>query len=177
LQGFHRGCSRLELEPFVDKNHILRKLDPLIDDEAVRSLVAKKYHKSGRPSHDPSLLFRALIIEYLFGLKSDRLLCRQINENLAYRWFCRLGFANSVFDHSAVTRFRDRVGLSFFRTAFNDVVKYCRDTGLVSGTSIVTDSTLIKANASLDSLEEISPSKDVTNPKKTYIQQNTSQQN
>jgi transposase len=103
----------------------------------------------GRPSIDPELMIRMLIVGYVFAIRSVRLICREVQVNLAYRWFCRLGIENAVPDHSAFSRARNerfREG-DVFRRVFERVVEACIAAGLVGGEGFAVDASLIQADA------------------------------
>jgi len=145
----------IDLEEFIPQNHILRKIDNAIDLDFLYDLTADLYcDNNGRPSVDPVLFFRVQLVGYLFGIKSDRQLCRDIHLNLAYRWFCRLPLQVSVPHHSSLTRIRDRLGEDKYRLIFERMLGRWRNSGLVEGKRIITDATLIDADASMNSLEE-----------------------
>lgn len=169
--------SYVSTESLIPKNHILRRIDKVCDLSFVRALTKSHYcFDNGRPSIDPELFFRMLVISYIFGINSDRRLCEEIGYNLAYRWYCRLNLEDKVPDHSSLTNIRDRYGEVIFEQFFDEVVNICRKHGLVKGGSIITDGTLIAANASLDSMAEkiqgvddsLEPSKQSTESKVTF---------
>ena len=143
----------LNIEKLVPQNHILRKIDKVFDLSFVRQLTQSFYcHSNGRPSVDPELFFRMILVGYIFGIEHDRRLCEEITCNLAYRWYCKLNLEDSVPDHSSLSRIRDRYGEKTFEVFFDKVIEVCRTKGLVKGERIITDSTLIAADASLDSM-------------------------
>ena len=88
------------LEGHVPQDHLLRSIDRFVDLASVRSHLAAFYSYTGRPSVDPELLIRMLLVGYCFGIRSERRLCEEVHLNLAYRWFCRLDLADRVPDHS-----------------------------------------------------------------------------
>ena len=92
------------LERHVPADHLLRAIDRFVDLEGVRAHVAPFYSPTGRPSIDPELLIRMLLVGYCFGIRSERRLCEEVHLNLAYRWFCRLGLDGDVPDHSTFPR-------------------------------------------------------------------------
>jgi len=103
----------------------------------------------GRPSIDPELMIRMLVVGYVFAIRSERLLCREVQVNLAYRWFCRLGIEDAIPDHSAFSRVRNerfREG-DLFRRVFERVVETCIAAGLVGGEGFAVDASLIAADA------------------------------
>ena len=88
------------LEAHVPADHLLRRIDQLIDFSEVRAELAPYYSTAGRPSIFPELMIRMLVAGYCFGIRSERRLCDEVHLNLAYRWFCRLGLEGAVPDHS-----------------------------------------------------------------------------
>ena len=137
------------LERHVPSDHLLRSIDCFVDLEGVRAHVAPFYSPIGRPSIDPELLIRMLLVGYCFGIRSERRLCEEVHLNLAYRWFCRLGLDGDVPDHSTFSknrhgRFRD---CDLLRELFEAVVRRCIAEGLVGGEGFAVDASLIKADA------------------------------
>jgi transposase len=137
------------IERHVPADHMLRAIDRFVDLEGVRARVAPFYSPIGRPSIDPELLIRMLIVGYCFGIRSERRLCEEVHLNLAYRWFCRLGLDGDVPDHSTFSknrhgRFRD---CDLLRHLFETVVERCMTEGLVGGEALAADASLIKADA------------------------------
>ncbi len=138
------------LEDHVPADHMLRSIDRFVDLSMVRQHLAPFYSPTGRPSVDPELLIRMLIVGYCQGIRSERRLCEEVHLNLAYRWFCRLGLEGEVPDHSTFSknrhgRFRDS---DLLRHVFETVVQRCLDEGLVGGEGFAVDASLIKADAS-----------------------------
>lgn len=149
----HQLFHYFDIESLIPQNHLLRKIDKTIDLSFVRELTAPFYcQNNGRPSVDPEIFFRIILIGYLYGIDSDRQLCDEIQYNLAYRWFCKLSLEDKVLDHSSLTKIRDRLGLETFNRFFIKIVEYCKSLGLVRADRVMTDGTLFQANASLDSL-------------------------
>jgi transposase len=146
----------VNLEDFVPENHLLRKINEAIDFSFIYDLVAPLYAKNGRPSIDPVLLIKMLLIGYLYNIRSERRLEEEVRVNLAYRWFLGLGIEDAVPDHSTFSQNRRRrlEGKGVFRQIFNGIVKQCIELGLVEGELVVTDSTHIKAYASKESVTE-----------------------
>ena len=138
------------LEDHVPQNHLLRGISQHLDLTNLRNHLAEYYSHTGRPSIDPELMIRMLIIGYSFGIRSERRLCEEVHLNLAYRWFCRLGLEDAVPDHSTFSknrhgRFRES---GVFRWVFDEVVRRCMAAGLVKGEGFAVDASLIEANAS-----------------------------
>jgi transposase len=157
MQGTHAfqadAKSEIDLESFVAADHILRKVDRVLDLAFVRKLTAPCYSQLGAPSIDPEVFFRMLLVAYHYGIRSDRRLCEEVRYNLAYRWFCRLSLKDPVPDHSSIGRIRDRYGEAIFEAVFRQIVLLCQQKGLVGPECrVMTDATLIAADASLDSL-------------------------
>ena len=138
------------LEDHVPANHLLRSIDRFVDLAGIRRHLAPFYSATGRPSIDPELMIRMLLVGYVMGIRSERRLCEEVHLNLAYRWFCRLDLVDAVPDHSTFSknrhgRFRES---NLFRQLFEDVLSRCIAEGLVGGSSFGADASLIKADAS-----------------------------
>jgi transposase len=137
------------LDEAVPDDHLVRMIDSVLDLSWVYTELAPHYPTLGRPSIDPVLMIRMLIIGYVFGLRSERLLCREVQVNFAYRWFCKLGIEHKIPDHSAFSRgrnerFRDS---GIFRQVFERVVNACIAADLVGGEGFAVDASLIAADA------------------------------
>src|SRR5215468_3929719 len=138
------------LERHVPSDHLLRRIDRFVDLSEVRAHLEPYYSEMGRPSVDPELMIRMLIVGYCFGIRSERRLCEEVHLNLAYRWFCGLGLDGGVPDHSTFSknrhgRFRDS---DLLRRLFETVLQRCIDEGLVGGEGFAVDASLIQADAS-----------------------------
>jgi len=138
------------IDQLVPPDHVLRAIDRHIDFSFVRDRTRDLYSECGRPSVDPEVLLRILLIGYLYGITSERRLVDEISMHLAYRWFTGLGFDQSIPHHSTFSknrhgRFRD-AGL--FRGIFEEIVQQCIDAGLVEGERVSVDGSFIAANAS-----------------------------
>src|SRR6202142_3027456 len=132
----------------VPDDHPVRKIAAVLDLSWVCGELAPYYPTLGRPSIDPVLMMRMLIVGYVFGLRSERLLCREVQVNFAYRWFCKLGIEHKIPDHSAFSRarnerFRDS---GIFRQVFERVVEACIAADLVGGEGFAVDASLIPAD-------------------------------
>jgi transposase len=137
------------LDEAVPDDHLVRKIDAVLDLSWVHAELAPHYPTLGRPSVDPVLMIRMLIVGYVFALRSERLLCRELHVNLAYRWFCKLGIEHKIPDHSVFSRarnerFRDS---GIFRQVFERVVEACIAADLVGGEGFAVDASLIAADA------------------------------
>src|SRR5579862_4653490 len=138
------------LEDHVPHGHLLRAIDRFVELDGLRRELAPFYSEKGRPSIDPELLIRMLIVGYCFGIRSERRLCEEVHLNLAYRWFCSLGLTGEVPDHSTFSknrhgRFRDS---DLLRRLFETVLQRCIDEGLVGGEGFAVDASLIAADVS-----------------------------
>jgi transposase len=139
-----------DLEEMVPADHLLRRIDAVLDLSWLRSELAPYYSHTGCPSVDPELLIRMLLVGYCYSIRSERRLCQEVEMNLAYRWFCRLGLEDKVPDHSTFSvnrhgRFRDS---DILRKVFEEVVCTCMSSGLVGGEGFAVDASVIEANAS-----------------------------
>jgi transposase len=137
------------LDAHVPTDHLLRSIDHFVELSELRRELAPFYSTMGRPSIDPELMIRMLIVGYCFGIRSERRLCEEVHLNLAYRWFCRLGLNGDVPDHSTFSknrhgRFRES---DLLRRVFETVLQRCIREGLVGGEAFAIDASLIKADA------------------------------
>ena len=138
------------LDDVVPQDHLLRSIDRVLDLSGLREQLAPYYSHTGRPSIDPELMIRMMLIGYCLGIRSDRLLCEEVKLNLAYRWFCRLKITDPVPDHSTFSknrngRFRESDALRF---VFEEVLKRCMEEGLIGGEGFAVDASVVKADAS-----------------------------
>jgi transposase len=140
------------LEGRIPARHLLRRINPTVTRilAAVREKLEPFYSEIGRPSIDPELMIRMLIVGYSYGIRSERRLCEEVELHLAYRWFCRLYLDDKVPDHSTFSvnrhgRFR---ASDVFRQVFEAIVRTCMDAGLVKGEGFAVDASVIEADAS-----------------------------
>ncbi len=140
------------LEDRIPPRHLLRRINPIVTRVLgeLREKLEPFYSEIGRPSIDPELMLRMLIVAYCYGIRSERRLCEEVELHLAYRWFCRLDLEDKVPDHSTFSvnrhgRFRDG---DIFRQLFEAVVRACMDAGLVKGEGFAVDASVIEADAS-----------------------------
>jgi len=148
--GQDRLFYSFNLDDHVPQNHLLRGVHRFLDLSELRRHLAPFYSHTGRPSIDPELMIRMLIVGYCFGIRSERRLCEEVHLNLAYRWFCQLGLEDAVPDHSTFSknrhgRFRES---ETFRHVFETVLQRCMVEGLVGGEGFAVDASVIKADAS-----------------------------
>lgn len=144
------------IDKLVPADHLLRKIDRFIDFSFIRERVCLLYcADNGRPALDPTLLFKALFIGYLFGIRSERALMREIEVNVAYRWFLGLGLTSTVPDASTISQNRRRRfnDTGVHQEIFDEIVLQALKAGLVDGHVIYTDSTLLKASANREKFD------------------------
>jgi len=152
MMGMQAAPARLFydfcLEDHVPADHLLRRIDGFLDLSELRLTLRPFYSAIGRPSVDPELMIRMLIVGYCFAIRSERRLCEEVHLNLAYRWFCRLGLDGRVPDHSTFSlnrngRFRQS---DVLRRVFEATVARCIAEGLVGGEGFAVDASLIQAD-------------------------------
>src|SRR5258705_5540223 len=154
MMGEHSGNQdrlfySFNLDEHVPADHLLRGIDRFLDLADLRQHLAPFYSHTGRPSVDPELMVRMLLVGYCFGIRSERRLCEEVHLNLAYRWFCRLGLdghipGQSTFSKNRHGRFRES---DLLRRVFETVLQRCIREGLVGGETFAVDASLIKADA------------------------------
>lgn len=157
MMGWQSGDQRqlfylFNLERRIPASHLLRRINPIVMQVLadLREKLAPFYSDIGRPSIDPELMIRMLIVGYCYGIRFERRLCEEVELHLAYRWFCRLDLDDKVPDHSTFSvnrhgRFRDS---NILRHVFEAVVRACMNAGLVKGEGFAVDASVIEANAS-----------------------------
>src|SRR6266516_2873278 len=140
------------LEQRIPEGHLLRRMNPVVTRvlAELREKLAPFYSEIGRPSVDPELMLRMLLVGYCYGIRFERRLCEEVELHLAYRWFCRLDLDDAVPDHSTFSvnrhgRFRDS---DLLRHVFEAVVRACMDAGLVKGEGFAVDASVMEADAS-----------------------------
>lgn len=158
------------LEELVPQDHLVRKIDKHIDFDFIHDAVAHLYcHDNGRPAVPPVRLFKIMLLGYLFGIPSERKLVKEIEVNVAYRWFLKMGLTERVIDASTLSQNRIRRfnGTDIFEAIFTNIVEQAITKKLVGGFALYTDSTHLKANANkrkaVNELKPVSTS--------TYIEQ------
>src|SRR5262249_54568869 len=137
------------LDEVVPEDHLVRAIAAVLDLSWVHGELAPHYSAIGRPSIDPVLMIRMLIVGYVFAIRSERALCREVQVNLAYRWFCGLGSEDKIPDHWVFPRARNGRfdNPDVFRRVFERVVAACIGAGLVGGEGFAVDASLIEADA------------------------------
>ncbi|SPJ26116.1 IS1182 family transposase [Palleronia abyssalis] len=171
---------RFRIEDRVPPEHLLRRIDRVLDFDVIRPQLAALYSPIGRPSIDPELMIRMLLVGYLYGIRSETRLCEEVHLNLAYRWFCRLGLEGCVPDRSSFSknrygRFADG---DVLRSVFEMVVQRCVEAGLVGGSDALVDGSTVEADTNRErraAPEELkaawSEADDVARPVRAYLDQ------
>lgn len=150
IKSKQQKLEMVYIENLVPQDHILRKIDKYIDFSFIRELTKDLYcHDNGRPAVDPVVLFKMLFIGYLFGIRSERQLIRDIEVNTAYRWFLGFSLTDKIPDHSTISQNRRRrfKNTDIAQKIFDNIVLQAISHGLVEGKVLYTDSTHLKANA------------------------------
>src|SRR5438046_4382938 len=157
MMGRHSRAESLfyyfRLEDHVPENHLLRLVDRYVNLEFIRAKLKDSYSDTGRPSIDPELLLRILLIGYLYGITSERKLVEELRMHLAWRWFTGLGFDQEIPHHSTFSknrhgRFQES---KLFEQLFEQIVKQCVEVGLVQGEHLSVDGSFVEANAAKES--------------------------
>jgi len=164
-KGVQQSLFTTTLDEVVPSDHFLRKLDAMVDFSFIYEKLAPYYcNNNGRPSTDPVVIVKSLLIAFLYGINSERRLEQELRYNVAYRWFLGLGFDESIPDHSTISQLRRRKfdDADLFKTIFVHVVRLCAENGLISGKLLITDSTHVKANATKMSKITVQIEKDTT---------------
>lgn len=143
---FHEFCR----DERIPVDHLLRRIDAKLDLGWLRGELSSFYSHTGRSLVDLELMIRMLLIGYCYSIRSERRLCQEVELNLAYRWFCRLGLEDRVPDHSTFSlnrhgRFRTS---DLLRRVFEEVVRRCMAARLVGGEGFAIDASVMKADAS-----------------------------
>lgn len=142
----------LSLEALVPGDHLLRRLESVVSLSFVRELCGPYYSHTGQPSVDPIVLFKMMMLGYLYGITSERRLGEECSLHLAFRWYLGYDLDEPTPDHSVLSKARTRYGKGVFETFFGRVVSLCVEAGLVGGERVFVDSTLVAANASMKSV-------------------------
>jgi transposase len=158
MMGKHQFAPKLyyelSLDRLVPQDHLLRQISVAIDFSFIYPLARPYYSYTGQPSVDPVVLFKTLFVGYLYGITSERRLMREIQVNMAYRWFLGYDLDETIPDHSVLTKARARFGMDVFEHFFKHSIELCQEVGLLSEGPVYVDTTLVQAAASMDSLRE-----------------------
>ncbi|MDQ6741867.1 MAG: IS1182 family transposase [Candidatus Dormibacteraeota bacterium] len=139
------------LDRRIPRDHLLRRIEQAVDFSFVYSLTRPYYSHTGQPSVDPVALFKMALLGYLYGLPSERRLAQEVELNLAYRWFLGYDLDEATPNHSVLSKARRRFGKQVYEEFFRRVVLQCEAAGLIDGTTLYLDSTLVPASADVDS--------------------------
>lgn len=145
------------IEDLIPKDHLLRKINKAIDFSFIREKTQHLYcDNNGRPAVDPEVLFKMLFIGYLYGIRSERQLVRDIQVNVAYRWFLKYSLTDKIPDASTISQNRRRrfSETDICQEIFDEIVRQAISLGLADGKSLYTDSTHLKANANKNKYTE-----------------------
>ena len=155
--GVQQKMLCVTLESLMPQEHFLRRLDSLMDFSFIYQRVESLYSHRGRPSIDPVVVVKMLLLGYLYGIDSERRLEQEVRVNIAYRWFLGIDLDEPVPDHSTFSQLRRRKfnGAALFEELFDEVVRKCIEYGLIDGKLLLTDSTHVRANARNDVLERV----------------------
>jgi transposase len=140
----------------VPDDHFLKRLESLISFDFVRDITRDYYSHTGKPSIDPVVLIKMLLVGYLFDIRSERKLVEEISLNLAYRWYIGYDLDEEIPNHSIFSKARKRFGRKIFRKIFEQILKTAIGYGMVSKDGMLVDSSIVKADASVGSIIEIS---------------------
>jgi transposase len=180
MMGHHTRSEALfyyfRLEDQVPENHLLRLIDKHVSFEFVRQQLKDRYSETGRPSIDPELLLRMLLIGYLYGITSERKLVQGLGMHLAWRWFTGLSFDQEVPHHSTFSknrhgRFQES---KLFEQLFEQIVRQCVEVGLVQGKHLSVDGSFVEANAAKESRiprEQLAEAAQVHRTVRQYLQE------
>jgi transposase len=149
-KGFQFEYEYVTIDRLVPEDHMLRKIEAAIDFSFIREKCRHLYcENNGRPAYDPIKFFKTIFIGYFYGIRSERQLIREIQVNVAYRWFLGLSLTDSVIDHSTLSQNRRRRfnDSTIAQEIFDEIVFRAIEGGLISGEELFTDSTHLKANA------------------------------
>lgn len=159
MQG-SKSCNgrlfyQITLESLVPQDHLVRRLARAVDFGWIRSATASRYSSTGKPSIDPVVIAKMMILGFLYNIDSERQLMREIQVNLAYRWYIGYDLDEAIPNHSVLSKARVRLGREFFEQLFARVIDLCRHAGLVDGTNALIDSTLVQGSASVESISSL----------------------
>jgi transposase len=144
---------QLSLDALVPPDHLLRRIAAIVDFSFVRALCRPYYSHTGQPSVDPVVIFKMLLVGYLYGITSERRLAEEVRLHLAYRWFLGYDLDDPTPNHSVLSKARARLGTEVFEQFFQQSIALCGQAGLLEAGPVYVDSTLLRANAAVKSLK------------------------
>lgn len=155
--------SYQELGELIDDDHLLKKVNDCINFDSIERLTEKYYSpNNGRPSFPPRQYFKMMLVKHLFSIKSNRSLVREVRYNVSYRWFCEFNLSDSIPHHASLSNIKKRFTVELFENFFLAILEQCKEQGLISSQSVMTDSTLFQANAAISSMRLKEPKSDNT---------------
>jgi len=146
---------QISLEQLVPPDHLVRYLAEVLDISWIRKATVAAYSHTGRTSIDPVVISKMMLLGFLYNISSERQLVRDIQVHLAYRWYPGYDLNEAVPNHSVLSKARRRLGVEFFERLFEYVLRRCSEEGLISGENLLIDSTIVQADASLDSISSL----------------------
>ncbi|KTD33017.1 transposase [Legionella nautarum] len=153
------NVNYFSLEALIPEEHFLKKVNKVVDLTFITRITEGLYcPNNGRRSIAPELYFRMILLSYLYSIKFTRKLIDEIRYNIVYRWFCGLTIHDKIPHHASLSRIKQRFKKAVFENIFLNIVYQCQQAGLIEGRCVMTDSTFIQANASLDSMKPIDES-------------------
>jgi len=161
---------QLSFDRLVPQDHLIRQIPEAIDSPFVYPLARPYYSCTGQPSVDPLVLFKTILVGYLYGTTSERRLMREIQVNMAYRWFLGYDLDETIPDHSVLSKAGARFCIEVFEGFFKHSVELCQKAGLLSEGPVCVDTTLMQIAASMDSLRERDEGIKPPLPIRKYIQ-------
>lgn len=173
MDSKHPGTKmvyQFSLEEYIPKDHFLRLVDGLVDFSFVRDLVRRFYSDRGAPSVDPVVIFKMSLLGYFYGISSERRLAEECRFKLAFKWFLHYDIDEIPPDHSIFSKARARYGKEAFEQFFAEIVRKCKDTGLIDAERVLMDATLLKASASRKSLISREKYMDIRQSPREYIE-------
>lgn len=153
-----------DIDKRVPEDHLLRQISRAVDFNFIYDLVQPYYSHTGAPSVDPVVVFKMALLGYLYGITSERKLAEECRLNIAFMWFLGYDIDETPPDHSILSKARSRFGRDVYEQFFRHVVMLCEKAGLIEGNRVFLDATLLKANASLDSIIERRPYQELQTP-------------
>ena len=155
MQGRRDNESKLfysvTLSRLVPVDHPVRRISEVLDLSFLYTETRQYYSHEGKPSVDPVVLFKLYLIGYFFGIPSERRLFREVQVNLAYRWYLGYDLDEEIPDHSVMTKSRYRFPVEVFERLFKRIIQLCKEKGLISGDYHFVDSSIVQADASRES--------------------------
>lgn len=156
-QSKQLGMQIIDIEMMIPQDHLLRKINQIINFDFIYEILAPYYPFNGRPSVDPVSMFKMLLIGYLYGIKSERRLVEEVQLNIAYRWFCGFELYEKVPDHSTFSKTRTRKWQQsdLYQKVFHKIIQQCVDSRLIDGKTMAADGSYLPANVSRSSWVDI----------------------